>query len=164
LTSGTWQGKEIRGMIKTLAVNCAPILVSSKEYGKAAEVTASDEMIMGAVLSLCEFSQLASQQNHSDLFIKALDDALKRLYKEEGISQEQNMTKSVQAKVDNLLAMECYQLHEQKVHKIRAAMVALVYGAMKVSSTKCRQFQVRQNRAQQADTTWSDADRQKAIK
>jgi hypothetical protein len=42
-------------------------------------------------------------------------------------------------------------------------MEALVYGAEKVSSTKRRQFQVRLNRAQQAATTWSDADRQKAI-
>jgi len=46
---------------------------------------------------------------------------------------------------------------------ICAAMGALVYGAEKVSSTKQRQFQVRLNRARQAPTTWSDADRQKAI-
>jgi len=44
LKSGTWQGKEIRGLIRTLAVKCAPILVCSKDDGK----TASDEMVMGA--------------------------------------------------------------------------------------------------------------------
>jgi len=38
-----------------------------------------------------------------------------------------------------------------------------VYRAEKVSSRKRRQFQVRLNRARQAATTWSDADRQKAI-
>jgi hypothetical protein len=43
-------------------------------------------------------------------------------------------------------------------------MKALVHGAEMVSSTKCRQFQVCQNRARIAATTWSDADRQKAIK
>jgi len=52
------------------------------------------------------------------------------------------MSKSAKAKVDALLAMESYQLHEQKIHKIRAVMEALVYGAEKISSTKHRQFEV----------------------
>jgi len=73
------------------------------------------------------------------------------------------MPKSSKAKVDDLLAMESYQLPEQKIHKIRAAMEALVYGAEKVSTTKCRIFQVRLNRARQVATTWSDADGQKEI-
>jgi len=42
-------------------------------------------------------------------------------------------------------------------------MEAVAYGAEKVSTPKRRQFQVRLNRARQAATTWSDADRQKAI-
>jgi len=42
-------------------------------------------------------------------------------------------------------------------------MEAAVYGAENVSITKCRQFQVRLNRVWQAATTWSDANRQKAI-
>jgi hypothetical protein len=73
------------------------------------------------------------------------------------------MSKSVKAKVDDLLARESHQLHEQKIHKIRAAIEALVYAADKVSSTKRRQFHVRLNRARQTVTTWSDADCQKAI-
>jgi hypothetical protein len=32
---------------------------------------------MGAVRALCEFSVLVSQQNHSDLSLKALDNELK---------------------------------------------------------------------------------------
>jgi len=43
--------------------------------------TASEEMVMGAVQTLCELSELVSQQNHSDLFLTVLDDALKRFYK-----------------------------------------------------------------------------------
>ena len=73
------------------------------------------------------------------------------------------MSKSAKAKVDNLLATESHQLREQKIHKICAAKEALMYGADKVSSTKCNQFQLRLNRARQAATTRSDADRQKAI-
>jgi len=73
------------------------------------------------------------------------------------------MSKSAKAKVDALVATEFYQLCEQTIHKIHCAMDALGYGAETVSSTKRRQFQVGLNRAQQAATTWSDADRQKAI-
>jgi hypothetical protein len=73
------------------------------------------------------------------------------------------MSKSAKAKVDDLLAKESHQLGEQKIHKIRAAMEAVVYGAEKVSTTKHRQFQVRLNRARHTATTWSGADRQNAI-
>jgi len=158
LKSGTWQGKEIRGMIRTLAVNCAPILVCSKDNRK----TASDEMVMGAVQALCGFSPLVSQHNHSDLSLNALDDALKWSDQKKGVFREPKMSKSAKAKVDDLLAMESHQLREQTILKICAAIKALVYGAEKISSTKRRQFQVRLNRAQQAATTWSDAHRQKA--
>jgi len=73
------------------------------------------------------------------------------------------MSKSAKAKVDYLLAKEFHPFRERKIHKIRAAMEAVVYGVEKVSTTKRRLFQERLNRAQQAATTWSDADRQKAI-
>jgi len=134
-------------MIRTLAVNCAPILVCSTDDRNTVAETASDEMVMGAVRALCEFSLLVSQQNHSDLSLKALDDTFKQFYQMKGIFREQKMSKSAKAKVDDLLAKESHQLREQKIHKIRAAMKAVVYGAEKVSTTKCRQFQVRLNRA-----------------
>jgi len=50
----------------------------STEDGKTLAEIASDEMVMGAVWALCEFSLLVSQQNHSDLFLTALDIALKQ--------------------------------------------------------------------------------------
>jgi hypothetical protein len=80
LTCGTWQGKEIRAMIRTLAVNCAPILDCSKDDGKTAAENASDEIVIGVVQTLCEFSLLISQQNHSDLSLRTLDDALTQFY------------------------------------------------------------------------------------
>jgi hypothetical protein len=49
--------------------------------------------------------------------------------------------------------LESHQVWNQKVHKIRAAMEALVYGTEKVSSIKRRQFQVGLHRARQAATT-----------
>jgi hypothetical protein len=72
-------------MIRTLAVNYAPILVYSKDDRKTAAETASDEMVMGAILASHEFALLVSQQNHSDLSFSALDDALKRFYPKQGI-------------------------------------------------------------------------------
>jgi hypothetical protein len=51
MKSSSWQGKENQGMIRTLAVNCAPILDCSKDDRKTLVETASDEMVMGAVPS-----------------------------------------------------------------------------------------------------------------
>jgi len=71
-------------MIRTLSANCAPIVDCSKDHRKTAAETASDEMVMGAVQALCEFPLLVSQQNHSDLSLTALDDALKRFHTKKG--------------------------------------------------------------------------------
>jgi len=145
-------------------VNYVPILVCSQDDGRTAAETASDEMVMGAVRALCEFSRLVSKQNHSDLSHNTPPDAVKRFYQKKGIFREQTMSKSAKANVDDLFAKESHLLHEQKIHKIRAAMEAVVYGAQMVSNTKRTQFQVRLNKARQGATTWSDADRQRAIK
>jgi len=42
MKSSSWQGKAVWGMIRTLAVNCAPILDWSKDDGKTPVQTASD--------------------------------------------------------------------------------------------------------------------------
>jgi len=73
------------------------------------------------------------------------------------------MSKSAKTKVDDLLAKESHQFHEQKIHTIHAAMEVLACMADKVSTTKGRQFQVCLHRAWQAAATWSDADNQKPI-
>jgi len=163
LRSGTWHDKEICGMIRTLAVNCAPILVCSKDDQKTVFKTASNEMVMGAEWALREFAVLVSQ-DHSDLSLKALDDAHKWFYLKKCILWEQRMLKSAKAKVDDLLAKESHQLCKLNIHQIHATMATIVYGAEKVSTTQRRQFQLHPNRAQQVATTWSDADHPKAIK
>jgi hypothetical protein len=136
MKSRSWQGKEIRGIIRTLAVNCAPILDCSQDAGKTAAETASDEMVMGVVRALCEFSLLVRQQNHSDLSLAALDNALKRFYKKKGVFRDQKISKSAKDKVDELLARESHHLREQKIHKICAAMEVQLYGAEKVTTSK----------------------------
>jgi hypothetical protein len=139
LKSGTWEGKVISGMLRTLPVYWAPIVVvCCKNDGKTGAETASNAMVMGAVQALCEFSLLVSQQNHFDLSLNTLYNALKQFYQMKGIFQEQKMLNSAKTKIDNLMAMEFHQLREQMIHKILAALEAVVYGAEKVSKMKCR--------------------------
>jgi len=163
MKSCSWQSKEMRGMIRTLAVNCAPILDCSKDDRKTPAETASYTIVKEAVRALWEFSLLVSQQNRSDLSLTALDDALKQLYKRKGAFRDQKISKSAKAKVNEWLARENHQLQEQKIHTIRAAMEVLVYWADKVTTAKQRQYQVLLNRARQAATKWSEPDRERAI-
>jgi hypothetical protein len=76
MKSASWQGRELRGAIRTLEVYCAPNLDCSQNAGKVVAETASDEMVIGAVHALCEFSQPVSQLNHSEQSLAALDNAL----------------------------------------------------------------------------------------
>ena len=89
-----------------------------------------------AVQALCEFSLLVSQQNHSDLSLAALDNALMRFYQKKWAFRDQKMSKSVKAKVDELLARESHHFQEQKIHTIRAAMKVQLYKAEKVTTSK----------------------------
>jgi hypothetical protein len=106
LKSSTWHGNEIRGMIRALAVNYAPILDCSKDDKKTVAENASDAFVMGAVREFCEFSVLDSQQNHSDLSHKAPDDALTQFDRKKGIFRAQKMLKSTKAQVYALLTTE----------------------------------------------------------
>jgi len=84
-------------MIRTLEVKCAPMLDCSKDHRKTAAETTTDEIVIGAVQALCEFSPLASEQNHSHLSLTTLHDGLKRFYKKKGAFQEQKMSKTAKA-------------------------------------------------------------------
>jgi hypothetical protein len=133
---GSWQGKELWVMIRTLVVTCASFLDCSHDTGNTAAEKASDEMLMGAVQTLCEFSLLVSQLNHCDLFLTTLDDVLKQFCKQKGAFQAQKMSKSAKAKVDELLARESLQLRDQKIHEIHCAMEVQLYGAKIVDASK----------------------------
>jgi len=116
--------------------------------------TASDDMVMGAVWALCEFSLLVSQQNFSDVSLRALDNALRRFYKRKGAFGDLKMSKSAKAKVDELLAGKSHHLREQKIHKIHGAIEDQLYWAEKVTTSKQWQFQVRLNTAHLAASIW----------
>jgi hypothetical protein len=71
-------------MIRSLEVQRAAILDCSNDHWKTAVGATSDEIVMGEVQAVCEFSVLASKQNHSHLSLTALNDSLKRFYKKKG--------------------------------------------------------------------------------
>jgi hypothetical protein len=110
LKCNTWQATEIPGMIRILGVNGAPILDCSEDARKTAAEAASQEMVIGAMRALCEFSLLVSQQNPSDLSLKALDDVVKQFNQKQGIVRDHKMSKSATATVDDLLASESHRL------------------------------------------------------
>jgi len=79
-------------------------------------------MVMAAVQASWEFSLLVSQQNHSNVFLTAVDNALKQFYKKKGAFQEHKVLKSAKVKVDEQFARESHQLWEHMIHTISAAM------------------------------------------
>jgi len=148
-------------MSRTLALNCTPIHDSSEDVRNTALVTASDEPVMWAVQTLCEFSLLDSQQNPSDLSLTALHNTQKQLYKQKVASQVHTISKSKMANEDEQLTRDSNQLHEQNIHNICTAMEVPIYRAAKITATKGRQFWVHPNKAQQAAMNWFDADWQR---
>jgi len=158
----SWQGKEIRGIIRTLGVNCTLTLDSSNDDGKTAADRASDKLVLGAVRALCECSLLVSQQNHSDPSPTALDDTLNSLHMKKVGFWEYQLSKTAKTKLDELLARESHLVREQNIDTICAAIETQVYVAEKVTTIKKRQFPVRLNTAKQVATLCSDADWQSA--
>ena len=69
-------------------MKCVLIRDCSKDDRQTAAETATDEIVIGTVQALCEVTILVSQQNHSDLSLKALDDAVNRFYQKKGTVQE----------------------------------------------------------------------------
>jgi len=93
-------------------------------------------MAMRAVRELCEFPLRVSQQNHSDPFLTALDDALKRFYQKKGALREQNISKSGKTKLVELLTRESHQFWERKIDTIHAAIEVQVCAAEQVTTIK----------------------------
>ena len=100
-SGGTWQGTEICGIIRKLAVNCTPVLVCSNDNGYCAADTASHKILMGAVQALCDGSPLDSQQNHSDPSLNTLENAFKQCIWKHGGFRETIVLKSTIFEVDN---------------------------------------------------------------
>jgi hypothetical protein len=91
------------------------------------------------MLSTCEPTKLLGSISEST------SQCGQAIYPEEEYFLETKMWQSVKAKVDDLWATESHQLCKQMIHNICTAMVALVNGAEKMSTTKHKQLQVHLN-------------------
>jgi len=115
LKRSSWKGDEIRYMIWTLAVNFTLIIDCSKDNRTTMGDTASDAMVKGTVWTLCEFSLLVSQENHFDLSLTALDDAVMRLYNKKGDFKNRTCRslwtpKLTKSWYENCVSYECKRL------------------------------------------------------
>jgi len=126
---------------------------------EAVSESASNEMVPVVVPLVCELSLLVSQQNHSNLSLKPLDDTLKRLYQKKGDFQNQEMLKSVTAIVDEKLVRISHKLRQWIIHKIVDAMKVLEYMNKTFTATKWMPYQVYLSRTRPVETKWSDADK-----
>jgi hypothetical protein len=77
---------------------------------------------MGAVWAFYYFSLLVSEQNHSDIFLEPLGDALKRFNQMMDIFREDIMSQSAKASVDDHLPMKAHQLGKYQIDMIQAAL------------------------------------------
>jgi len=118
-----------RRMVRTHHVKCSSLLVCSKDDGKTAEKIAYEEMEMGSVWALCDFSLLVSHQNYSNLSFNELDNELNRFYLKKVIVQEQQMLMSAKTIVDKQVAKSPNKLWEQKIKQIHTALAVLQYRA-----------------------------------
>jgi len=84
-----------------VAITCDPLIISCNDIEKSVVDAAFDEMVIGAVFVLCEFSLLVSSQNHHDLSLKALNNPLNNFEMELNSFQQQTVSKSVMAKLDD---------------------------------------------------------------
>jgi len=62
-------------------VNCTVLLNCTRDNGNTAGEKGSEDMVLGAVRALCQFSLLVSQQDDPYLTLTAEDYAQKRFYK-----------------------------------------------------------------------------------
>ena len=80
LKNGTWQGKEIREIVRRLGAVCAPLL-SSDVRGKTPSERPSDIDMMMPIRALVEFTLLSGLRAYSQISLKYLVKALERYYR-----------------------------------------------------------------------------------
>lgn len=131
IETSAWQGSEVWGICRKVAITCDPLSLSSNDNEKTVVGSALDEMVIGAVYILCEFSLLVSSQNHHDLSLKALDNPLNNFAKKMHSVQLQKVSQSAKPKVDEMLTSESYLLNRQKIDQHFAAVKVYVTQAAK---------------------------------
>jgi hypothetical protein len=155
LKNGSWHGKEIREMLRSLSAVCAPLL-SSDVAGKTISESASDTEVMKTIRALIEFSLLASQRTHSDISLKYLDEALESFYKCKQIFTPQHATEARTRRLESDFQAQAAKLKEVAMEKIERELHREIYG---ITTGQRRTFEVHLKEEQLRATTWNAEER-----
>lgn len=118
--------------MRTLVVNSASIPFSSNDDMIFEILTASDDMVIGAVWQLFELSLLVSKYKHCKQSLKAPDGVLKLVYHNTGVFRKQTMLNSAFIKVEEHVTTGLHQLQKQRIPTIFAAIIVRVYGLQRL--------------------------------
>jgi hypothetical protein len=150
LKSGSWQGKEIREMLRSLSVLCAPLL-SSDVRGKTQFEKESDIEVMKTIRALSEFCLLTSQRTHSDISLKYLDTALNSFYKCKVVFTRQRATEASRKKVETAYETQAAAKKADFIEKITRSLQAEFY---RTTPRQRNVFQARLDTERQRTAVW----------
>lgn len=151
LKNGTWQGKEIREMLRSLGAICAPLL-SSDSPGKTSTERASDIEVMKTIRALVEFTLLSRQRAHSQISLRYLEEALKRFYRCKVVFAQQRATAARRARLEKNYCTQATEAKEAAVEKFEASLQSQIYGA---TTAQRRIFRARLKKEIDLSRIWS---------
>ena len=128
LKNGTWQGKEIREMLRYLGAVCAPLL-SSDAPEKTPSERASDVEVMKTIRALVEFTLLSRQRAHSSISLRYLQEALERFYLCKVVFSPQRATAARKARLERDYITQATKAKEEAMEKFEASLQSEIYGA-----------------------------------
>jgi hypothetical protein len=159
LKSGSWQGKEIREMLRSLSALCAPLL-SSDLRGKTELEKESDIEVMKTIRALTEFCLLTSQRTHSDISLKYLDAALDTFYKCKVVFTRQRATEASRKKVEKAFQLQEAAKKAAFIEKITRSLQAKYY---RTTPHQRKIFQERLESEHQRTAVWDPQEKTQVV-
>ena len=155
LKNGTWQGKEIREMLRSLGAVCAPLL-SSDAPGKTSTERASDIEVMKTIRALVEFTLLSRQRAHSRISLKHLQESLERFYRCKVVFAPQRASSARKARLEKDFSIQATEAKKEAMNKFESSLQSRVY---KATAAQQRVFQVRLKEELEVLRIWSEPDK-----
>ena len=155
LKNGTWQGKEIREMVRSLGAVCA-LLLSSDVWGKTPSEQASDIEVMKTIRALVLFTLLSRQQAHLQISLKYLVEGLKCYYRCKVVFTPQRATAVRKGHLENDYSTEATETREEALTKFEASLQNQIY---KATAAERQIFRAHLKKEQELARIWSVPDR-----
>ena len=151
LKKGTWQGKEIREMLRSLGAVCAPLLSSDTPEKNPTERT-SDVEVMKTIRALVEFALLSRQRAHSTISLRYLQEALERFYRCKVVFSPQRASVARKACLERDYSTQATEAKEAAMERFEASLQSEIYGA---TAAQRRTFLARLKEELEALSIWS---------